>query len=665
VGRGTRASQASDRRRQAKEPVADLNKPQGMDIDSIFAQFAAPPEEQEPDWRLPNEFFTVEAQQFCSAGAPGGLQIDPAVALRLLKLDYEGNFHAYRRWYQGDKSLIAPPEKTVPGMLEAGQELAKAIDRGDKIAVFCDYDVDGTAAGEVLRRGLEAYQPDLLYGRAEVETGFGLTNEFVQHAADSGAKMLITLDCGSGQADQIALAQKLGMKVIVVDHHEVADNPAEYHLNPQLYDPPSSHNTGAQLSWKLAAAVQQAKENKTRAEHWQTPLQLAGMGCLADMGSVVLPENRAFFWAAHEHPSEGVRALAKELEEDPETPGQMVRTQAVLNLPKRTSKITGDDVAAILAAKSPEEAKPYVDKALQVYEEAQPAKEAMQKEALSQTGEAEVSEDGEVNRSKEDELFAVAVLEDYQEFAGYTGPVASNISRKTKKPGVVFAYKGVDEHGQKLYKFSSRDESTLNQEHKLGQLIQDEPMRSACTIKVEDQDGHVKEVPVLGGHAEVVSGVCTEDKLPEVVKAMEGWAERKSGKNNNRFYKPPWDGPDAFLSERKVSGDRLADIEKQAARLGPFSRQKQLSAPQQKGKQDRLANNSELQISVVGELSLGELDPDNDAWRLGELKLDNGQTRSIHYPADAKDHSGSPREWVLRVSGGGEYWLRLSQPVRD
>lgn len=629
-----------------------------MDIDEIFANVDF--RNAGPDWRTPGAFYVQEARQFIRAGVEGGIPLDEAVALRLLKFDYEGNFNNYRRWYIGSPSLIFSPDKTVPGMMDAGSLIADTIDRGEKIAVFCDYDVDGTTAGEAFRRGLSPYGAELHYGWADAQQGFGLTNDFVKEAAEAGCQVLVTLDCGSTQADQVSLAQKLGMKAIVVDHHNVAENPAEFHLNPRLFDPVTSENTGAQLAWKLAAAVQTAEEGSSREDHWQEALQLAGMGCLADMGSVVLPENRAFFWSASGHPVPGVRALATRLGETAGVPGGMVYTQACMNLPKRTSKVSAAEIGALLACGSEEEAAPLVDKLVAAYEEAKPVKLEMQNRAVAEVGEADWSGE-EVVRPESDKFFASVVFDDYPEYAGYTGPVAARVSRGAAKPAVVFSFKGEDEFGQRLYKFSTRDESGTASDVHIGELIEDPKIQKACTIKKKDEAGEIVERPVVGGHADVISGTCSGEQIDAVTSAMEEWAATKGGKDGRKFWSKRWDGPDAFPSERRVSGSRLKTIEEQAVKLGPFSSRKQLAAKRVRGRDDKVASNRELEVTVMGALGPLTEDPEDPRFMVGELTLDNGSHREIRFPADIEDKPvGRMCEWLLKVSGrtNQPYYLR-------
>jgi single-stranded DNA-specific DHH superfamily exonuclease len=651
VGRGTNNISASARPlpRQRQTPALEG----GARLEQLFEQMNQETE-IEPDWRVPNAFYLEEAAQFVRAGQEyNGLQLDPAVAVRLLKLEYGGDFMGYRRWFEGDRNLIEPPGTTCPGMNEAGQTLAKSLDKGHKIAVYCDYDVDGTTAGEVFRLGLEPYGADLHYGYADAQQGFGLTSDFVHEAKQAGAKVLVTLDCGTSQSEQVQLAKDLGMTVIVVDHHHIdPNNPATHHLNPKLYDPASSDNTGSQLAWKLAASVQLAKESQTRPELWERPMHLAGMGCLADMGSVVLPENRAFFWSAADHPAPGVVALAQALGEDPTVPGSMISTQACLNLPKRTPKVSAADVGALLAAPDAEAAAPLVAQLTEAYESAKPVRKAMVAEALLQTGEAIRHDDGSVDRPFPDQPIAIARIDDHSEYSGYSGPVASNVSRTTGKPAIVFVRKA-----DGTYKFSGRNEARAGCQ--LGELIDDAEMQAACTIERFDESGQLVARPAVGGHPEVISGSCTAENVERVAEIFNTWGAAKVKKGG--FWPKPWDGPEAMLSERKVSPERLTAIEQQAARLGPFSRQQQIALPsKESGSPARKTSNTELQISVNGRLGRLRPDPDDETgrWLVGQLHLEDGSSREVHYPADTEVPVGEDCEWVIRVGRPGGYWLR-------
>jgi single-stranded DNA-specific DHH superfamily exonuclease len=621
----------------------------GMNASDIFKNLEVG--EVGPDWRVINPFSELEAQQLLREM---GDDLDPTIAAKLLELEYDGDFSQYKGWYLGRRSLIASPQKTCPGMSNAASLLADAIDNKDKIAVFCDYDLDGAAAGEVFRRGLAPYGADLYYGWANAAQGFGLTNEFVEQAAKQGAKVLVTLDCGSTQIDQIELARSLGMKTIVVDHHHFSDdNPADFHLNPKIKDPPTSMNTGAQLAWKLAAAVQIAEDGEISEEHEQEALNLAGMGCLADMESTALPENRAFFWHAHDRPVPGIRALAERLGEDPERPGAMIRTQAVLNLPKRTSLVSAADVGALLATESAEEAAPIVDRLLAEYQQAQPAKQAMMEKVVEEIGAAKWTDD-KPKRPRPKTRIETVVLDGFEDYAGYSGVVANAAASKAYKPVAVFVPKGVDEHGQQLYKFSTRNAGTQSKVQ-IGALIEDPEMRQACKIKKVDESGEVVEVPSIGGHSDVVSGTCRQENIDQVISAMQSWAK---GIDESKYWNMPKYRSE-YLIERRIDPERLAKIEQQAARLGPFGSGQQLSELPKADQPEKKTYHSPLKISVVGVLDQLSDDPDNPNFKISQLTLSDGQTREVRFPAEAQAPVGKMCEWILRVDGSDSpYYLR-------
>lgn len=121
-------------------------------------------------------------------------------------------------------------------MDRAVERTVGAIERGEKIAVYGDYDVDGTTATALLclffsEIGVETrpYIPE------RVSEGYGLNAEAVRRLASEGVRLIITVDCGSSDRDPVALAGSLGVDVIVSDHHELPEIPpaAIAVLNPK------------------------------------------------------------------------------------------------------------------------------------------------------------------------------------------------------------------------------------------------------------------------------------------------------------------------------------------------------------------------------------------------------------------------------------------------
>lgn len=207
-------------------------------------------------WRTPDQLDRQMAE--LSAAELG---IHPITALRLEKERFPGDdYSAHRDYLHPHIGLVRSGEETCPGTDEAAEYLRGQVKGAAKVALFSDYDVDGTTSMEIMRRALKgagAEDKQLICQWASARDGFGLTDEFVRSAARRGAKTLVVMDCGSSQSEQVALAQSLGMKVVVVDHHQLdPDNPADFHLNPHL----ASQLREKQALQQLAIARKQLKQ---------------------------------------------------------------------------------------------------------------------------------------------------------------------------------------------------------------------------------------------------------------------------------------------------------------------------------------------------------------------------------------------------------------------
>lgn len=112
----------------------------------------------------------------------------------------------------------------MPDMKKAVDRILKAITTNEKIAIYGDYDVDGITSTTLLKRyfkdrGVEVgtYIPNRL------NEGYGLNNDAINKIADDGYNLIITVDTGITANEQVELAKKLNMDVIVTDHHEPAE----------------------------------------------------------------------------------------------------------------------------------------------------------------------------------------------------------------------------------------------------------------------------------------------------------------------------------------------------------------------------------------------------------------------------------------------------------
>ena len=110
----------------------------------------------------------------------------------------------------------------LAGMDKAVERIHKAISRGEKICVYGDYDIDGTTATALLLHTFQ--QMDVradYYIPNRFDEGYGLSEDTIQKIhKENKAKLLITVDCGINSINEVALANQLGMDVIVTDHHQ-------------------------------------------------------------------------------------------------------------------------------------------------------------------------------------------------------------------------------------------------------------------------------------------------------------------------------------------------------------------------------------------------------------------------------------------------------------
>ena len=126
---------------------------------------------------------------------------------------------AWKLLTPGEEPLLDP--MLLKDMDRAVLRVTRALKRGETIAVYGDYDVDGITATCLLtdcltRLGgrMRSYIPDRL------EEGYGLNQEAVLHLARQGVTLIITVDCGITAAREVEFARELGIDVVITDHHE-------------------------------------------------------------------------------------------------------------------------------------------------------------------------------------------------------------------------------------------------------------------------------------------------------------------------------------------------------------------------------------------------------------------------------------------------------------
>jgi len=199
-----------------------------------------------------------------------------------------------------------PDPSVFRDMDKAAERLADAVEQGEAITVFGDYDVDGATSAALLVRLLRdlgasprAYIPDRLM------EGYGPSGEALVRLAGEGARLIVTVDCGAQAFEALEMARSAGVDVVVVDHHKCASAlpPAHALVNPNRLDENEEaashgHLAAVGMCFLLGAALVRTLRRRGRFEAGGEPklvelLDLVALGTVADVAQL-RGLNRAF-----------------------------------------------------------------------------------------------------------------------------------------------------------------------------------------------------------------------------------------------------------------------------------------------------------------------------------------------------------------------------------
>ena len=202
-------------------------------------------------------------------------------------------------------------------MDRAVARISQAMEQGEKIAVFGDYDVDGITATCILEDFLKSHGADCIhYIPRRIEDGYGLGKDAILSLREKGVDLLITVDCGITGVEEVDYANSLGMDVVVTDHHECKE---ELPRACAVVDPhrpdcgyPFKHLAGCGVALKLALALGGADREDALFARYCT---LAAIGTVADV-MMMAGENRTIVFRGLESIDNsdfiGLHALLKE-----------------------------------------------------------------------------------------------------------------------------------------------------------------------------------------------------------------------------------------------------------------------------------------------------------------------------------------------------------------
>jgi len=233
--------------------------------------------------------------------------IDAETSGKFLSPDYERDTH--------DPFLLKDAEKSA-------DRIVLAIKNDEKIAIYADYDADGIPGASMWADffGRIGYKNTVIYIPHRHDEGFGLNLNAVDTLAEQGVKLLITLDCGITDVVPVAHANKLGLQVIITDHHEPPPElPAAFAIVDHKQADcayPDKNLCGTGVGYKLIQAILKKDRFglKKGMEKWL--LDLVGIATMSDMVPLV-GENRVFAYygmsVLRKSPRKGLVRLLKKL----------------------------------------------------------------------------------------------------------------------------------------------------------------------------------------------------------------------------------------------------------------------------------------------------------------------------------------------------------------
>lgn len=198
---------------------------------------------------------------------------------------------------------LFPNPSSFADMDKAAALVLDALVDGTAVTVFADYDVDGGTSSAILARYFRAWGRELgLYVPDRLKEGYGPSPAAFQALKQTGAELVITVDCGAAAAEALEEAARIDLPVIVIDHHLMGENPppAAALINPNRHDDTSGqgHMAAAGVVFVFVAALNKLARERGIAPDGGLPdtlgwLDLCALGTLCDM-SPLQGANRAF-----------------------------------------------------------------------------------------------------------------------------------------------------------------------------------------------------------------------------------------------------------------------------------------------------------------------------------------------------------------------------------
>ena len=322
----------------------------------------------------------------------------------------------------------------------AVERIQRAIDGGEQIAVFGDYDADGVTSTALLYSYLVSREARVFYQIPEREgEGYGLHKETVDRLAQAGASLIITVDNGIAAVEEVAYAAEKGIDVVVTDHHQPQEilPAAVAVVDPHRADCGSAFKdyAGVGVAFKLVCALEGDEESIL-----ERYADLAAIGTLAD----VMPlsgENRVLVRRGLKQINEAPRpGLAALIEVAGGTGKAQTSATAVFMLSPRLNAAgrmgSPEKAARLLLSEGAEEARMLAEEIQRLNTERQAAETAILAQVLERL-------------DKEPALLAdrVLVIEGEGWHRGVIGIIASRVTERYGKPCIILSVENGEARG--------------------------------------------------------------------------------------------------------------------------------------------------------------------------------------------------------------------------
>lgn len=387
--------------------------------------------------------------------------------------------------------------------MTAGVErTALAIEKGERVVVFGDYDADGITSTTLMYRALCMAGANCgWYVPHRVDEGYGMTIAALERIAADGARLVITVDNGISAIQQVARAAEIGLDIIVTDHHQQGESlPAALAvINPNRHECgyPCKHLTGVGVAFKFAHALfkRVGIEQAVATKFLRESLDLVALGTIADFAPLA-GENRVLVSHGLQQIAEstniGLMALRDHLKIKDRVSAMQVGFQfgPRLNAAGRVSH--AELGVRLLTTQDPDEAAAIVDE----LEGCNRMRRTMEGKIFDECMEFVEQQLDLANEP-------VAVVDGHGWHLGVIGIVASRVMEQVDRPTLILT------HSEAHVKGSGRSFGSFNLFEAL----------TACG----------EHLTAFGGHPQAAGVTLTAEKVPELRRHINEYARENYG----------------------------------------------------------------------------------------------------------------------------------------